>query len=287
MIKAGKGLRLTTSNTPSGSSTDGDPRCGSDVIATSPPTEILTVDELRDQEPCNLAKDRTSNPRGYFAYSVNRRTSRYDTPDVLLTRKVSMRRKLLEVVAGVGSLAVVAVVGALLVRTGTYAASAQAQSATAFNLTITAVASSATAGALYPGGKGDVVVTISNLSPYPVTVTAVGLPTNATYATGYTTNSLTTTKAGCLSTTPSDVIWNHSTFTSESSHTLAKALTVAASGQANNPLTVTFIDDASMTAASPAACEDTYFSMPAMTGVVARNGVASITTSPAIDSWSS
>ena len=245
------------------------------------------LDELRDQEPCNVAKDKPSSSQGYFAYSVNRGTSRYNTPDVLLKRKVSMRRKLLEVVAGVGSLAAVAVAGALLVRTATYAASAQAQSATVSNLTITAVSSPATIDLLYPGGNGDVVVTIYNPNLYPVTITAVNLPANTTYATGYTTSSLTRTKAGCLSATPSDVAWNYSTSTSDSSHTLAKALTVAASGQTNNPLTVTFIDDASMTVASPAACSDTYFSMPAMTGVVATNGATTITMSPTIDSWSS
>ena len=48
---------------------------------------------------------------------------------------------------------------------------------------------------LYPGGSGDVVLTISNPNPYPVTVTAVNLPTNTTYATGYTTSALTTTQA--------------------------------------------------------------------------------------------
>ncbi len=193
---------------------------------------------------------------------------------------------------------VAAVIGALLAGGGAYAATnwivglnggsnGEAQSATVSNITISAVASPAATNVLYPGGNGDVVVTISNPNPYPVTITAVNLPTNATYATGYTTSALTTTQAGCLAATPSDVIWNYSTGTSGTSHALTTPITVAATGQANNPLTVTFTNDASMTAAVPAACENTYFSMPAMTGVTATGGAAAATTSPAADSWTS
>jgi hypothetical protein len=165
--------------------------------------------------------------------------------------------------------------------------SAEGQSASISNLTISAVASPAASNLLYPGGNGDVVVTISNPNPYPVTITAVNLPTNTTYATGYTTSALTTTQAGCLAATPSNVIWNFSTATSGSSHTLTTPITVAASGQANNPLTVTFTNDASMTTAAPAACASTYFSMPSLTGVAATGGAASATTSPATNSWTS
>jgi len=163
--------------------------------------------------------------------------------------------------------------------------SGQSQSAAVSNLTISAVASPAATNLLYPGGNGDVVLTISNPNSFPVTLTAVNLPTNTTYATGYTTAALTTTQTGCLAATPSDVIWNYSSGTSGTSHTLTTALTVAASGQPNNPLTVTLTNDASMTAAAPLACENTYFSMPALTGVTATGGAATATTSPATDSW--
>jgi hypothetical protein len=190
------------------------------------------------------------------------------------------------------------IVGALLAGGGAFAvsnwviglnggSSGEGQSASTANLTITAVASPAAGNLLYPGGNGDVVVTISNPNPYPVTVTALQLPTNTTYATGYTTSALTTTQAGCLASTPSGVIWNFSTSTSGSSHTLTTPLTVAASGQANNPLTVTFTNDGSMTATAPAACANTYFSMPSLTGVTATGGVATATTSPATDAWTS
>jgi len=163
--------------------------------------------------------------------------------------------------------------------------SGEAQSAALGNLTITATAGGT--NLLYPGGNGDVVVSISNPNPYPVTVTAVQLPTDTTYATGYTTSSLTTTQSGCLASTPSDVVWNYSTGTSGTSHTLTSALTVAATGQANNPLVVTFTDDATMTSGAPAACASTYFEMPSLTGVTASAEQNGATTSPATDSWTS
>ena len=155
------------------------------------------------------------------------------------------------------------------------------------NLTIAAVASPAAGNLLFPGGGGDVVVTISNPNPFPVTITAVQLPTNTTYAAGYTTSALSTTQSGCLAATPSDVIWNYSTGSSGSSHALTALLVVGASGNANNPLTVTLTNDASMTAAAPSACENTYFSMPSLTGVSATGGGATPTTTPVTDSWTS
>lgn len=165
--------------------------------------------------------------------------------------------------------------------------SGEGQSATISNLTITAVASPSPTNLLYPGGTGDVVVTISNPNPYPVTITAVQLPANTSYADGYTTSALSVQQAGCIASTPSDVTWNYATGSGGTSHTLTTPLTVAASGQANNPLTVTFTSDASMALSAPAACVNTYFSMPPLTGVTATGGAATATTSPATDSWTS
>jgi hypothetical protein len=190
-----------------------------------------------------------------------------------------------------------AVTGAALAGSAAFAASnwvvglnggssGEAQSGSISNLTISAVASPSATNLLYPGGNGDVVLTISNPNSFPVTVTAVQLPTNTTYAQGYTTSALTTTQTGCLSSTPDDVIWNFSTSSSGSSHTLTTALVVAASGQTGNPLTVTLTNDASMTSAAPAACVSTFFQMPALTGVSATAG-GSATASPATDSWTS
>jgi hypothetical protein len=166
--------------------------------------------------------------------------------------------------------------------------SGEAQSATISNVTIRAVASPAADNLLSPGGTGDVVVTIANANPYPVTITAMQLPTSTTYATGYTTNALTTTQTGCVASTPSDVTWTFATATSGSSHALTTALTVAASGKANNPLTVTLANDASMGLSAPLACANTYFSMPPLTGITATGGgTGTATTSPATDGWTS
>jgi hypothetical protein len=194
--------------------------------------------------------------------------------------------------------AISAVFGIVLAGGGAYAAtnwvvglnaasSGEAASGTVSNLTISAVSSPSPANLLYPGGAGDVVLTISNPNPFPVTVTAVQLPTSTTYATGYTTSALLTTQTGCIATTPSDVIWNYATTTSGSTHTLTTAVTVAASGQPNNPLTVQLTNDATMTSAAPAACVGTYFSMPSLTGVSATAGAGTATTSPVSDAWTS
>jgi hypothetical protein len=169
---------------------------------------------------------------------------------------------------------------------GSRKSSGEAQSATISNVTISAVATPAAGNLLSPGGTGDVVVTIANANQYPVTITAMQLPTSTTYATGYTTNALTTTQAGCVASTPSDVTWNFATTTSGSSHTLTTPLTVAASGKANNPLTVTLTNDASMGLSAPLACADTFFSMPSLTGITATGGgTGTATTSPTTDGW--
>jgi len=193
---------------------------------------------------------------------------------------------------------VFALLGALLAGTAVYAAtnwviglgagsSGEAQSANVANITITAVAAPAATNLLFPSGTGDVVASISNPNPYPVTITAMLLPTNIIYATGYTTSALSVTQVGCLAATPSTVIWNFSTGSSGSSHTLTLPLTVGASGQANNPLVVTLTNDASMGATAPAACENTFFSMPSFTGITATGGAAVSTISPATDAWTS
>jgi hypothetical protein len=165
--------------------------------------------------------------------------------------------------------------------------SGEGRSGSVSNISITAVASPGPGNLLYPGGSGDVVVSISNPNPFPVTITAVQLPTDTTYATGYTTSGLTTTQTGCVAATPSGVTWSYATGSSGSSHTLTTPLVVAASGQPDNPLAVTLTNDASMALSAPAACEDTYFSMPSLTGVSATVGGGTATTSPATDSWTS
>jgi len=160
--------------------------------------------------------------------------------------------------------------------------SGEGQSATITNLTITAVASPAATNVLFPGGTGDVVVTIGNTNPYPVTVTAVDLPTSTTYATGFSASNLTGVVAGCTNST-SDVTWNYANGTSGSVHTLTTALTVGASSS----LVVTFTNDATMALTTPLACANTYFSLPSLTDIAATGGAATATTSPTTDTWTS
>jgi hypothetical protein len=144
------------------------------------------------------------------------------------------------------------------------------------------VASPAARNLLYPGGSGDVVVNINNPNSFPVTITAVSLPSSTTYAAGYSNSALTTAQTGC-STSTSNVAWSLATSSNGSSHTLATSLVVGSNAQ----LTVTLTNAANMTNAAPAACENTYFSMPSLTGVTASAGGATATTTPATDSWSS
>ena len=190
-----------------------------------------------------------------------------------------------------------ATVGIVLVATASYAATswlvglsagsnAEAKSSSVSNVTIAATTSPSPTNLLYPGGTGDVVALITNPNPFPVTITGVNLPTNTTYAAGYSNAGLTTPVAGCDATTTatgSSVAWNFATSTSGSSHTLTTPLTVAASGT----LTVTLSNDAAMGSAAPAACQNSYFSMPSLTGIGASGGQATATTSPATDSWTS
>lgn len=164
--------------------------------------------------------------------------------------------------------------------------SGEAQSGNVSNLTITATATPPANNLLYPGGTGDVVISISNPNPFPVTISAFNLPTNTTYANGFTTSTLGTAQSGCAASTPSDVIWNYSTATSGTSHNLTTNLVVASNGSANNPLVVTLTNDAMMTSAAPSACENTYFSMPSFTGLTAAAG-GTATTSPTTDAWTS
>jgi hypothetical protein len=207
-------------------------------------------------------------------------------------RRTGRRRR------GLKALVVGGVVGLVFVAAAAFGAtnwlvslsggsSGQGQSATISNLTITATSSPAASNLLYPGSTGDAVISISNPNAYPVTITAVDLPANTSYATGYTSNALTVPVVGCLALTPSAVTWAYSTVVSGTTHTLTTPLTVGASGAANNPLVVTLTNDATMGSTAPAACAGSYFALPSFIGVTATGGAATSTTSPATDSWTS
>lgn len=195
---------------------------------------------------------------------------------------------------------IAAVLGAVLVGSAAYGAtlwivglntgsSSQAKFGTVSNLTITAVATPTPTNLLYPHGTGDIVATITNPNKFPVTITKVKLPKSTVFGTGYTTSSLTTTKTGCgASATGSDVSWHYSSTTTSSAHTLHTAITVAASSQTGDPLTVTFTNDASVGTTASATCEGVYIKMPSLKGVTAYGG-GNVTadTSPFTDKWTS
>lgn len=156
--------------------------------------------------------------------------------------------------------------------------SGEAASGTVSNLVITAKA--APTNLLYPGSQGDVLVTITNPNNYPVTITALQFPTNLTGAAGYTDSALTAASVGCTALT-SGVTWTYSTATAGASHTLGTPLVIGANGNADNPLTVTLTNYATMANTSPAACEGLYFSMPSLAGVTASAGGSPVTATPA------
>jgi hypothetical protein len=167
----------------------------------------------------------------------------------------------------------------------TASSSGQGQSASISNLTIAAVATP-TIGAgntLYPSSVGDVVVKITNPNQFPVTVTGVNLPTATTYAPGYSDSLLSSAQTGCDSTL-SFVSWTFASGTSGSVHTVSP-IVVAGLGTS----TVTLTGDASMGANSALACANTYFKMPALTGVVATSAPQGTvaTTSPSVNGWTS
>jgi hypothetical protein len=155
--------------------------------------------------------------------------------------------------------------------------SGQGQAATISNLSITATTGTLT-HLLYPGGTGDVVVSVSNPNPFPVTITALTLPAATSYADAYSDSGLSSAVTGCAAATPSYVTWNGAA----GSHTLTSALTVAASGT----LAVTFTNGASMGLNAPLACAGAYFKMSSLSGVAATGGAATATSSPATDTWS-
>lgn len=206
-----------------------------------------------------------------------------------LPRAAGRRYKLLPTVA--------VAVGTLLAGTAAYAvtqwavslgsgSSGFAQGASVTNITITAIASPTPANLLYPHGTGDVVLKITNPNSFPVTITSLKLPSTSSYATGYATSGFSSAVSTCgASSTGTDVYWHYSTSTTTTTHTLSSPLTVAASGNAGDPLTVTLTGAASMGTGASAACEGRYFKMPSLKGVTAYGGGnVSPTTSPATDS---
>jgi hypothetical protein len=167
--------------------------------------------------------------------------------------------------------------------------SGQARLGTVSGITVTAVATPTPANVLYPHGAGDVVAKITNPNNFPVTITKLKLPKSTSFATGYSTSGLTTIKGGCGAVvTGSDVSWHYSSTVTGSVHTLHTPITVAASGQSGDPLTVTFTDDAYMGTTASTTCENSFVKMPSLVGITAYGGGSSAPdASPFTDKWTS
>lgn len=133
---------------------------------------------------------------------------------------------------------------------------------------------------LYPGGAGDVIAEITNPNGFTVTIDGVQPPPLRTFAAGYTTADLSAPQPGCDPST-SAVSWSHAGDTSQM-HALAVPVTLGPYGT----LLVTFAGGAVMGATSPSACAGTYFLMPALVAVAARQGDGPATPGPARDWWS-
>lgn len=206
-----------------------------------------------------------------------------------LPRAAGRKSKLLPIVA--------VSVGTLLAGTAAYAvtqwavslssgSTGAAKGASVTDITITAVASPSPSNLLYPDSTGDVVLNITNPNSFPVTITSLKVPSASSYATGYATSGFSSSVSTCsASSTGTDVYWHYSTSTTSTTHTLSSPLTVAASGHAGDPLTVTLTGAATMGTGASSACEGKYFKMPSLKGVTAYGGGdVSPTSSPATDS---
>jgi len=75
------------------------------------------------------------------------------------------------------------------------------------DLVIAPAAVSSTAQLLYPGTRGDAVLSVRNPNPFAVTLTGVWLPTATTFADGYADSALLQRQPGCAAATPSLVAW--------------------------------------------------------------------------------
>ena len=200
------------------------------------------------------------------------------------------------------------IMGALLVGGGAFAATnwtvglasgsnANAQGAAIQNLTFSDFTSAPTeTDQLFPSataaspGSGDVTFKLTNPNPFPVTVSAITIPTEtltSNDAAGFTTSSLTTAITGCGATT-STVTWTSAPTTAggklENLTTGSGDFSVAA----NASITVTLTNDAAMDSTAPFVCAGTssgtapnltyagaYFVMPSLVGITATGGTFS------------
>lgn len=127
---------------------------------------------------------------------------------------------------------------------------------------------------LYPGGSGDVIITISNPNPFNVSVTQLSLP--VTPATAYSNSGLSTLNSTCNTNgtggmTP--VTWAYST------KTLSGVVIAAKSGGTAGTLTLTLTGGAAMSSSADTSCQGAFFQMANVTSVTAQQTTATAVSS--------
>jgi hypothetical protein len=143
-----------------------------------------------------------------------------------------------------------------------------------------AVAPTPHSAGLYPGGAADVSVIMTNHHEQPIRVTAVRLPSSGTFAAGYRNAAHTIRAAGCT-VANSTVTWRESARTGGSIHQLRTPLVIGP----HQSLPVLLTGVAQMGTGAPAACEGTYFAMPALGVIGTRANVRARSTPRPVDSW--
>lgn len=196
--------------------------------------------------------------------------------------RVMRRTTVIGVALGVTSATAVAIAATNWVVGVNANSSATAQGAGIQPLTVSKITSGPTlTNKLYPGGTGDVTFTISNPNPYPVLVTGITPPSSTTSsndAVGYSNAGLSTGVSGCDAGT-STVQWK----SPGTAVSFGTAFTVGTGAQ--NQVTVTLTNDATMDASAPLACAGTptgtapnltypgvYFQMQSLSNVTASAG---------------
>jgi len=150
------------------------------------------------------------------------------------------------------------------------------------NLTLSDASASTTAQ-LFPGGTGDVLVKVTNPNPFAVTITAIVLPGASQLAAGFRDPQLRSPKPGC-GPANSQVTWSDST-SQPSVHTLDQPLTVGSRTSTTGVLDVRLTGAVTMGSGTPAACAQTFFALPSLTGVRASASSRPPTPSPIADRW--
>lgn len=134
--------------------------------------------------------------------------------------------------------------------------------------------------ALYPGGRGDVAVLVTNANAVPVRIDAIAVPRDTPYATGYRDSALRHPDYDCTSVN-STVAWAGAGAKRVTDQTLAVPLYV----KPDTTLRVLLVGVAQMGAGAPESCEHTYFLMPSIAAASASTASGATSPGPWLDRW--